>query len=243
MEASQRQLFSSERVFMLIRRFFFMRKKMLVVGMAISICILAILGLLSLIGSSPDQFIQKVFVRNALSIMTFVGAALSSVMFSELNSSDSAVPYITLPVSSAEKLIAAGLMIYIGYTIVGLTIVYFFSLVIGLDFNSFFAELTPGYLLNYLSFQTIFLFGSAFFRSNNFLSTLLSVMLFFAAIALISVAIANLYQGPLVRFGNPVMDVIETFRNSTILMLLFHLGLSGLFLGLTYRRLQTRQIA
>lgn len=243
MEAIQTNTFSIERVIMLIKRFLLMRKKMILTGAAVTVVLLAVIGALSSIGPAANNTIDIILLFNAMSILTYVGGALSSVLFAELNKPGTAVPYLILPASSGEKLLAAGLISYIGFTIVGLISLFLFSLIIGVDPAEFAGMITWQHILNYVSAQSVFLFGSAFFHSNNFLNTFLWVILFFGLFALITILLNKFSLGSLLWFSGSDTFTYADIRGSSAFSLIVNLPATCFFLWMTHRRLQKRQIA
>jgi hypothetical protein len=141
-----------------------------------------------------------------------VGFVLTSAAFSELNSPHSGYAFLTLPVSSLEKLIGAWFITSIVYSLAYFLIVLAMYVVVGLIMPGtvLFDAIELGAsnvandpnirtqpetvqiiqlagfktILSYLTMQPVFLIGASTFIKNNFLKTLLSVFLFWLGIGL-----------------------------------------------------------
>jgi hypothetical protein len=119
------------------------------------------------------------------------GYVLTSAAFSELNSPHSGYAFLTLPVSSLERLVGGWLITSIAYSIVYFSAVVLMYFVVGFimpstqllsqhtSFNSI-----GNVLLSYLVTQPLFLLGASTFIRHNFLKTLLSLFLFWVGIGL-----------------------------------------------------------
>ena len=118
-----------------------------------------------------------------LAAFTFGGLIFTSLIFKELHSPHRSYFFLTLPASTLEKLAGAWLLtspLYIlGFTIVSFIIYFISFLIAGVPFSlSYFYNGGLGEaILSYMVIQTIFLWGAVYFRKNNFLKTLLCLIL------------------------------------------------------------------
>ena len=238
--------FSFERVIQLCRRYIAIKKRMLIIGASISFGLVLIiyLGMVSL---APEAFKQNgVFnvMTIGITIFTYTGYALSSTMFYELNSAGSATMYFTLPTSSFEKLLSALFLSYFCYSLVGLVILYILSIVLGVTDNIFLSVKTLNSLLLYTFFQSVFLFGAAYFKSNNFLSTVVGIM---AVAIIISLSVLFLDYIGLWRDGwslSTLFDISESDKAAILIKNLVQtIVTTGFFIWMAFRRLKNRQIA
>jgi hypothetical protein len=126
------------------------------------------------------------------------GFILSSAAFSELNSPHSGYAFLTLPVSSLEKLLGAWFITSIVYTIIYFLVVAAMYFVVGIimpdvqlsgvwgtnpeagSAASQFGEI----VLNYMVAQPLFLLGASTFIKHNLLKTLLSAFIFWIGVGL-----------------------------------------------------------
>lgn len=154
----------------------------------------AVFGLL-LLSSLATAYLNPDKLMNMLIVYAFVffigGLIFSSQVFMELNSPNQAYSFLTLPVSTLEKLFGSWLLttpLYIlVYTFVTYTIYLLSTLITGFAISPFehfgweaYFELIGAYLV----IQTIFLWGACYFKKNNFLKTVLSLIVFVSALCL-----------------------------------------------------------
>lgn len=163
------------------------QKRMIMIGGAIIVGIIALLYI-PMVALAPSNFksLGPVNIMTiAFTLFTWAGYGLTSTMFEEINSAEFATQYFTLPASSFEKLTSALALSYISYSILGLFALHFISLILGIDSNFIFKIETFNNLLIYTIFQSVFLFGAAYFKTNNFLSTVVSILAFMIVFSLI----------------------------------------------------------
>ena len=112
-------------------------------------------------------------------ILFLGGLVLTSQMFQELHAPSRSWAYLTLPVSTLEKLIGAWLLssplFILAYTAITFAIYLFSTLIAGFSISpfSYFSYEYWDTITSYMVVQTIFLWGAAYFRKLNFLKTLL----------------------------------------------------------------------
>ncbi|MDO1448579.1 hypothetical protein Q0590_20045 [Rhodocytophaga aerolata] len=112
------------------------------------------------------------------------GFILTSNIFAELHTPLKSYFYLTLPVSTAEKLIGSWILTSPVYVVVFSVIAYLIYLIptimVGNSYPvpAFFDHDTFQAIGSYMVIQTVFFLGAAYFRKYNFLKTVLSLFLF-----------------------------------------------------------------
>lgn len=190
-------IFSLTRLGNLIRRQYTLNIRTLITGFAAISGVIAMIGFLTAIeepGIDQEAFVVLYYVA------LFIGGFfLTSRIFSEMQSQETAIHYMTLPVSNLEKLITGWLYSSIFFLIISLVFIYityyiaaiFALMILGtnlIPLNIFewdFLLLTAIYLV----LQPIFMLGAATFKRHNFLKTLLSLFV----LALIIVTFSAIY--------------------------------------------------
>jgi hypothetical protein len=124
-------------------------------------------------------------VLNFFVVIFFLGGfILTSNIFSELHTPQKSYFYLTLPVSTAEKLIGSWILTSPVYVVVFSIVAYLIYLVptimVGNAYRvpAFFNQNTFQAIGSYMVIQTVFFLGAAYFRKYNFLKTVLSIFLF-----------------------------------------------------------------
>lgn len=146
-----------------------------------------IFGLL-LVVSVFTAYVDPVDIReiSAFYMVTlFIGGFIfTSRIFSELNSPQKSYFYLTLPVSTLEKVIGSWVLsspVYVVVFSIGIFIVYLItSLVAGTNHASISDIFNTSYFKIigiYMVLQTVFFLGAAYFRNYNFLKTLLALFI------------------------------------------------------------------
>ena len=178
------------------------------------------------------------------------GFIFTSGVFSELNSSGKSYSFLTLPVSSLEKIIGSWLLTSPVYIIVYnllLAIIYFISTIsagIETSTESFFGTSFLNIVAIYAVLQTIFFLGACAFKNYNFLKTLLSIFLFFVILASFAGSLAGiLFQG---HFDGVNMDFdndssLEYFISKTVPSIFWY-GLAPFLLIVSYFKLKEREV-
>lgn len=125
-------------------------------------------------------------------VFFLAGYVFTSRVFSELHSPQKSYAYLTLPVSTTEKVIGSWLLsspVYVlGYWIM-ISIIFLITklitgtpVTIGLLFDRGFFNAVGTYMVT----QTIYFLGAVYFRKNNFLKTILSLFVLIVFIGLYS---------------------------------------------------------
>jgi hypothetical protein len=155
------------------------------------------------------------FFANLLFIGGFV---VTSIAFREVYHNGSGIFYLTLPGSVFEKYLSKLLMTALGYA-VGVTV--FFTAVaaategitlaafgVGHGFFNPFTLDTLTTIGVYMAAQSVFLLGSIWFRKAAFISTVLWIVIFVIAAAIITAVVARFVIGPhLVYRAAPVGEI------------------------------------
>lgn len=153
--------------------------------------ILLITTLLQMVFFTNYQY--ELFRNTAIVIYVLGGLGLTSATFSELRDSGKALLYMSWPASVFEKLLAHWLIRAIGFTIAFYLVTWLMSVlsgvlsenVVGADWQAF----NPFSLSNlklaghFIVWNSAFLFGAVYFKSNTFLKTgftLVGLSLFFS---------------------------------------------------------------
>jgi hypothetical protein len=122
-----------------------------------------------------------------LTIMFIGGYIFTSNIFNELHDTRKAFHYLTIPVSTTERLLAAWVLTAIIFPFVSILLISLIILAANLimnltlnfePFQQVFSNGNIGGLRAYLITQSIFLLGAAYFRKNNFLKTVLTLFVF-----------------------------------------------------------------
>ncbi|PKD42792.1 hypothetical protein [Rhodohalobacter barkolensis] len=246
--------FSKERFLQVVKRFWVLNQKKWLIGFAGGIGILVLIYLLNSTGPTANVNSGIAVVGVGLTLYKFGGYFLTSGIFDELGKKSSASQMLTLPASTFEKFLAGWFLTYFLYTFVVVGLLYLIGIILGvnpvltsLQLSDPNVDASKAYfldaLLSYTALHSVFFLGSTFFKGNNFLKTLLSIVLFFIAIGLIALVIQIIFPGEVTEtvFFPTLMGISKTM----VLWIgtLFKIGTAALFLFLSYRQLQNRQIA
>ncbi len=182
-------------------------------------------------------------------VFMITGLIFTSQIFMELHAPNQAYSFLTLPVSTLEKLVGSWLLtspvFILVYTVATYAIYLLSALISGVGVSpaSFFTAELGQTIASYMVIQTIFLWGACYFRKNNFLKTVLSLLLLFIVL--------GAYGGLLVWlfFGNnlnvePKADTEALVENTLqpILSFLYWGVLGPYMLVTTYFTLKERQL-
>lgn len=165
----------------------------------------AVLGILLIIWFLPILFGGTIWhdyrIENlhpaATILFTLGGLLITSAIFKELHSPTTAFQYLTLPATALEKLLSAWAITTVFYIIV--TFIFYFLLTLIIQIITAFSltpELSvqlfnpldfniPDSVASYLYYHTIFLLGAVYFVKNNFLKTLLCIVVGMTSIIVI----------------------------------------------------------
>lgn len=235
------------------RLFQFLQQQVILSAQPITIAAGAVLGTLLVISLLVARFNPEgVSGLPILYAMVFMlaGFILTSQVFAELHSPHRSYAYLTLPVSTFEKLLASWILSALVYTIafwVVVFLMYALSCQIAGGtyaptnlFTASFWNTVGGFLV----MQTVFLLGACYFRKNNFLKTLFSLFLVVMVVSLYAVVITYLLFGPNMDkvnasggMGSGVEDMF-----SPIVEVFFSYLLGPFMILVSYFRLKERQV-
>lgn len=247
--------FSIDRFLQVSRRFLLINRKKWAIGFAGAI------GLLFVVWFAMNTLGQHnvnsaLFTLSlGLGLFQLGGYVITGNILNELNRTGSASQLFTLPASTFEKLFSAWFVTYLCYSFFGILILYLFYLLLGVG-NTVFFDIRPDYTLNifeaeiadhlrtYTVYHSIFLLGAAYFRKYNFLKTALSIILFFAGLAIIFILLFYVFGG---EFWNSILyaETILGIRveSAWMLKVVGSVAVTALFLVFAYLRLKNRQVA
>ncbi len=184
------------------------------------------------------------------------GLALTSMIFSEVHTSTRAHQFLTLPASTLEKFAAAWFVTSLAFTVFTMLAILGLSLIVELItavrlwawsqfslFNPFSGNHLES-IGNYFFYHSIFFLGAVYFRKNNFLNTVLVIIVFFIGMFIL-IGIGGLIiayfmttdlslEVHLSELGDNLPGVIQQiFRVVVMVLLLFF----------SYLQLKNKQIA
>ena len=212
--------------------------------------------------------IKLVFTQSSLPSGAFLGLAMpfffaggyvfTSTIFSELRTPQRGYLLLTLPASTIEKLLVSWFISSIVYIIVSVAVLYLMNfLLIGVYsavssnslpvVNFFEPHMLKMYAI-YLVTQPIFILGAIYFRSANFLKTILSLFLLTIIVVIYTSIVSKIifiqnFQS--LNFGNEnAISWVNFFGHTfpTIMKVLFWGFLGPFFLLVSYFRLKERQV-
>ena len=207
-----------------------------------------------LFGMEPwHRFISGNLIQPALFFYTVGGLFLTSAVFYELHSPDTAFLTLTLPATSIEKLASAWLITSVLYTLVSavlylglVLILHGFSMIyVGADvpFSLYKLETNEIFqtVVSYFGYQSVFLLGAVVFRKNNFLKTLLGMIVFLTGLFMIGGLL-------MLIFGSSMLEGSYTVQLSsndlfTTLYPVFNILIVIVILSISYIRLKNKQVA
>ncbi len=187
------------------------------------------------------------------------GYILSSAAFSELNSPHSGYAFLTLPVSSLEKLIGAWFITSFVYTAVYFLVVVIMYYTVGFimpnaqlhgifgekgEFSMVALQQFGEIVITYIATQSLFLLGASTFTKHNLLKTLLSVFIFLLVIGLYAALVFKIVFAGIVatESGGPFISE-ETQELLKLLSKVFNYVIFPLFmLTVSYFKLKERQV-
>ena len=239
--------FSPQRLLLLTKRIFAFNKKTWLTGAII------VYGFLALIWFVPIFTAFHVWhdfqTSRLLSAATFFyslgGLFITSSIFDQLHTPSTAFLELTLPATTFEKLLSSWLISSVLFSVVAIAgyfiLITFLQLIttfIGPSnfsmeiFNPFSWEIIK-LVLTYFVYHSMFMLGSVYFKKNNFLKTLLVLILISVSFAFITGLLAFFQADNTIRFNE---------ISSTVSYIIF-LMIIALMYFFSYIRLKNRQIA
>lgn len=239
----QRQLYFVQ------RQFWLFQNRWLIAGAAI-FGVLFIASILTAIYNPPGGLFGIREFYNA--VFVFGGLILTSQIFMELHAPNRSYSFLSLPASTLEKLVGSWLFtspLYIAVFYFITFIIYLVSFLIAgqtFSFSYFFTSTLGHTIANYMVIQTIFLWGACYFRKNNFLKTLLALIVFFICLGLFSGLVGFLLfaNNELMFTESNKQEIEVTFSNTIVpLMQFLFWGVLGPYmLVMSYFTLKERQV-
>ena len=248
--------FNVPRLYLLIRRQVFSHGKSLLIAFAGVSGFLLFISILTAY-FSPDQLSG---LRNLyLTVMFISGYIFTSNSFNELHQIQKSYSYLTLPVSTTERLAGNWLITAIIFPVISvlvMTIIIFLANLVTrvtidmAPIQGIFSASTFQAIKVYVITHSIFLLGATYFRKNNFLKTLLALF--------VIMLIINLYAG-LLGWGlfnefktgswvfneneiSPAMQHLFTQQIPKIASFIFHYLMLPFFLITTWFSIRERQV-
>lgn len=248
--------FSFTRFQLVLKRYVVLNQRTWLVGF---LCVAGFLLLIAVLPTISNMFSvdQPGFIairEFTISLYSFGGLILTSMIFNEVHSSTKAFQFLTLPSTTFEKISAAWFTSTIVYTVVSMISIVALSILIevikGINtgvwspfhiFNPFTSDVISAFL-DYLFYQSIFLLGAVYFKKNNFIKTLLVIIVFVLGIIFvlnIALLIFGLSQNQ-DFFLNVQLDAQAWL---TPVKYLLGVGFTLFFIWLSYLQLKNKQVA
>lgn len=179
--------FSVSRFQLVLKRFLALNQRTWLIGF---LCVAGFLLAVAVLPTMSELMsVQRpgfIAIRGfTLSLYTLGGLILTSMLFNEIHSPTKAFQFLTLPSTTSEKLFAAWFTGSVIYTVVSMVSIVVLSLLVevikGVNlgiwtpfniFNPFTADVIST-ILSFFFYQSIFLLGAVYFKKNNFIKTLL----------------------------------------------------------------------
>ncbi|RIJ36622.1 hypothetical protein [Pontibacter oryzae] len=222
---------------------------------AMWVAIAAVTGIL-LVVSGFVAYFNPDDVRNLIPfylVVFFLGGYIfTSMIFNEMHSPQKSYAFLTLPVSTAEKLVGAWVIVAPVYLITAVASMF----ILGAASSWVAGEpvALPGLLGKnafkilgiFLVCQTIFFLGATAFKGNNFLKTLLALFVFFTLWAMYTGGVGYILfgangSGVNHGFSHEFKNLMEAFVKH-ILPFLFWFVLPLYLLVVSYFKLKERQV-
>lgn len=240
MNTITKQASFTQQVARVIHRYVALKKGMIYGGLATIVGLLLVTKLMLTFFPQSHQMFGPFMFSIFTVLVTYGGYAFSSTMFNELNAPGTDTQFLTLPASTLEKLTAAWMVSYAAYTAVGVLAIYILSLMVGEDVSSASTMTGLSDFYIYTITQSIFLFGAAYFKANNFLSTLVAMLVVALGTSLLFIGLKTVLPSLNLFFlSSGIGWQISSSVGSAISTVI----ITGTFLGFTYLRLKNRQIA
>ncbi|MFT2009130.1 hypothetical protein ACMA1I_10685 [Pontibacter sp. 13R65] len=246
-------------VFDLGRLGYFIKRQLNLNLNSLWIAIIAVFGTLLIISALFAYFNREdaevlYGLRNLYLVAFFLsGYVFTSMVFSEMNSPKKSYAFFTLPVSNLEKLVGGWLVsapvFVVFYGLITLLLAFFSSALAQQPevFPHLFDHNVWVCVKVYLVTQSIFFLGACTFKGNNFLKTLLALIIFAFIITLYGSTLGYLLfnsEGQVVteQTMNPALKDKFDFIFTQIIPFIFWYLLAPFMLVVSYFKLQERQV-
>lgn len=248
--------FSVSRFQLVLKRYVALNQQTWLIGF---LCVAGFLLAIAILPTMSDMMnVQRpgfIAIRGfTLSLYTLGGLILTSMIFNEVHSPTKAFQFLTLPSTTSEKLFAAWFTGTVIYTVVSMVAIFTLSILVevikGVNlgswtpfniFNPFTADVIST-ILGFFFYQSMFLLGAVYFKKNNFIKTLLVIIIFVLGslfVLNIGLLIFGLSQNQ-EFFLNIQLDAQSWF---TLLKYILGIGLTIFFIWLSYLQLKNKQVA
>lgn len=241
--------FNPDRVLLLCRRHIELNRKTWLIGFAAALGILALIWFYPTLtpGRPWHSFQTGNLLTPAIFLYTAGGLFLTSFLFDELHSPTTAFLNLTLPATAFEKLLSAWLVSSVIFTLVSVSLYTLFILLVQVmtrflvtpDLSlQYFSQLDLSLLksiFSYFTYNSFFLLGAIYFKKNNFLKTLLAMILISSGLVILSGILLFL-------FSESVSIQISLSNLETGTLYSIYLAVIVISLGITYIRLKNRQV-
>lgn len=222
---------------------------------AMWVAIAAITGILLVVSGfvayfNPDDVNN--LVPFYLVVLFLGGYIFTSMIFNEMHSPQKSYAFLTLPVSAAEKLVGAWLVVAPVYLITAVVSIFILSTVSSwvagepVHLPGLLDEGVIKIIGSFLVIQTIFFLGATAFKGNNFLKTLLALFVFFTLMAMFTGGVGYLFFSDSgLRFTEQDANLMETkfgFIVKQVIPFLFWFVLPLYLLVVSYFKLKERQV-
>lgn len=160
----------------LIKRYFIESGKKDINSFLLIILVIVLFGLFSISGGVGDSMM--------FTLLLVMGTVYAARIFGIFQPANKAIHYLTIPASTAEKTVANGFLVFIYYNVV-----LIFSLIIGdvigglahkllnpTYYYVFHMPFSLGNLITILLLESVFMFGSIYFKTRPFIKTALVII-------------------------------------------------------------------
>lgn len=191
------------RLYYLVRRQILSSSKIWLIGFG---AVAGSLLLITLLSALPQPAETRDLSGLYYVVLFLGGYVFTSQVFSELHTPQRSIQFLSLPVSTTERLLSAWLITAVIFplaAVLGMALVVLLANLISLlafgvgPFEQVFHEASWTVVKVYVVTQSVFLLGAAYFRKNNFLKTVLALFVISMAFQLVIVASAGLILSPL----------------------------------------------
>ncbi|TVR26856.1 MAG: hypothetical protein EA390_14395 [Balneolaceae bacterium] len=248
--------FSKERFWQVVKRFWILNQKKWLIGFAGGSGILLVVYMLTsfqILDTStpmPNSMAGVAIVALGLTLYKYGGYFLTSGIFNELGKKSSASQMLTLPATNLEKFVAGWFLSYFLYTIVVVGLLYIVGILLGINpiltsqqlsdplvnmSNVYFLDT----MLTFTALHSVFFLGSIYFDGNNFLKTLLAIVLTFAFLGILSLILISITPNEISFSYQFIHSPARLYLSAAIVKI----AVAVFFLFLSYRQLQNRQVA
>ena len=242
-------------IFDLTRLGYFIKRQLYVNMGALWIAVAAVAGTLLIITAlfayfNPGDFDILYNLRNLYLVVFFLGGFIfTSSVFNEMNSPQKSFTFLTLPVSTTERLVGGWFIsspVFIVVYAAFMLLLMFISCLLA-ELPEAFPNLLDEHVLTcvqvFLVTQTIFFIGACTFKGHNFLKTLLSLFLIVVIVGAYSSGLGYLLYGE----GGPGIvepkfkDTIE-YIGTNIIPFIFWYLFAPFLLVVSFFKLKERQV-